>query len=126
MVQPAPSIYFRAFFDGVPFPAGDRILAAALAFGGCLPDRVAGAFFRVGTGSGSDSEMNSDLDPASPSVDSSRSDSESSISVGGGSFRDGVGLERVGTSPIPVVVRSRWLNRGGSPLPLPCEKGRSR
>ena len=77
MVQPAPSTYFRAFFDGVPFPAGDRVLPADFDFGGCLLDRVAGAFFWVGTGSGSDSETDSDLDPASPSVNSSRSNSES-------------------------------------------------
>ena len=106
MVQPAPSTYFRAFFDGVPFPAGDRILAADFAFGGCLPNRVAGAFFLVRIGSGSDSETDSDPDPASPSVDSSRSDSESSISVGGGSFHDGAGLEGAGASPVPRVVRN--------------------
>ena len=123
MVQTAPSTYFRAFFDGVPFPAGDRILAADFAFGGCLLERVAGAFFLVGTGSGSDSETDSS-DPASPSVDSSRSDSDSRISVGGGSFRDEAGLEGAGASPVPGVVQSSWLSREGSPLPLPCEKGR--
>ena len=91
------------------------------------------AAFRIGLptpSSGSepvpaDSETDSDSEPTSPSVDSSKSDSESNISVGGGSFRDGVGL-RAGTSPISLVVRSRWLNRGGSPLPLPGEKGRLR
>ena len=93
-----------------------------MVFGGCLSDWVAYAFFQIRTGSGSDSETDSNPEPASPSVDSSKSDSDSNISVGGGSFRDG--LEGAGTSPVPVVVRSRWLNRGGSPLPLPCEKGR--
>ena len=126
MVQHAPSTYFWAFFDGVLFPAGDRVLAADFDFGGCLPNRVAGAFFRVGTGSGLDSETDSDPDPASPSVDSSRSDSESSISVEGGSFRNGAGLEGAGASPVPGVVWSSWLSREGSPLPLPCEKGRFR
>ena len=112
--------------DGVPFLVGDQVLAAALVFGGCLPDRVTGAFFQVGTSSGSDSETDSDPEPASPSVDSSKSDSDSNNSVGGCSFCDGVGLEGAGTSPVPVVVWSRWLNRGGSPLLLPCEKGRLR
>ena len=125
MVQTAPSTYFRAFFDGVSFSAGDRILAANFAFGGCLSKRVAGAFFLVGTGFGLDSETNSS-DPTSPSVDSSGSDSDSRISVGGGSFRDGAGLEGAGASPVPGVVQSSWLSREGSPLPLPCEKGRFR
>ena len=89
-----------------------------MVFGGCLPDRVAGAFFRVETGSGSDSDTDSDPEPASLSVDSSKSDSESNISVGRGSFRDGVSLGGAGTSPVSVVVQSRWLNRGGSPLPF--------
>ena len=89
-------------------------------------DQVSSAFFLVGTGSDSDSETDSDSEPASPSVDSSKSDSNSNISIGGGSFRAGVGLEGAGTSPVLVVVRSRWLNRGGSPLPLPYKKGRLR
>ena len=110
--------------DGVSFPVGDPVLAAALVFGGCLSDRVAGAFFRVGTSSGSDSETDSDPELASPSVNSSKSDSDSNISVGGDSFCAGVGLEGAETSPVPVVVRSRWLNRGGSLLLLPCEKGK--
>ena len=98
MVQAAPSTYFRAFFDGVFFLAGDRILAADFAFGGCLPDWVAGAFFLVGTSSGSDSEMDSS-DPSSPSFDSSRSDSESSISVEGGPFVTKLALKEHGHHP---------------------------
>ena len=70
--------------------------------------------------------MDSDPEPTSSSVDSSKSNFDSNISVGGGSFYAGVGLEGVETSPVPVEVRSRWLNRGGSPLPLPCEKGKLR
>ena len=74
------------YLSQAPFSTGERVLGAALAFGGCLADRVFGAFFRAGAGigSGSDSETDSDLEPESPSIDSSKSDSNFSISVGGG------------------------------------------
>ena len=66
--------------------------------------------------------MDSKPEPASPSVNSSRFDSKSNISVGGGSFRDGVGFEGAGTSPVPVVVRSRWLNAEGLLFPFPIRR----
>ena len=97
IVQPSHPTHFRAFLDGAPFSAGDQVLGAALAFGGCLADWVSGAFFRAGaeTGSGLDSGTDSDPKSESPSFDSSGSDSDFSISVGGGgSFR--VGAEGVG------------------------------
>ena len=93
MVQPSHPTHFQAFLDGAPFSAGDQVLDAALAFGGCLADWVSGAFFRAraGTGSSSDSEMDLDPDSESSSIDLSKSDSNFSISVdGGGSFLVGV------------------------------------
>ena len=134
IVHPTHPAYFRAFLIGAPFSARHQVLGIALAFGGCLADRVSGAFFRAraGTGSASDSETDSDPEPESPSVDSSRSNSDSTISVGGGGSlwvgAGGVGFEGARLSPIPVLDWSRWLNLGEgwllSPLPLPCEKGR--
>ena len=75
--------------DGPPFSIGDRVLGAALALGGCLPEQVSGAFFRAGgeIGSGSDSDSETDSNPISsmsPVVYSSSWDSDFSICVGGG------------------------------------------
>ena len=64
--------------------------------GGCLPDLVSGAFFlaRIGSGSGFDSDTDSDpVSSVSSCIDSSNLDSNFSISVGGGfgvSFQIGV------------------------------------
>ena len=100
--RPLPS-HFQAFLDGPLFSTGDQGLGVALVLGGSyLLDLVLGAFFRAKTEAKSGSRSNSDTDSDLVSsvfsaVDSSNSDFDFSISVGGGfrgSFR--VGAEGTG------------------------------